>query len=164
MSWLYKSQRVGLNGKIFTMWKIKTLRDGSDVSPFASASVYLPLGRFLRKTKLDELPGLFSVLQGNLALVGYRPEEPRTWELYPPAVKKLLSKQKPGLISLCSLHFFDEERILQLSHDPHREYYEKIFPIKMALRAFYFENKCLPLKAALLWIVCKKVFTSLFKR
>lgn len=161
MSFFYRSERIGKQGKPFTIWKIRTLREGADRSQFAQE--YTFLGRFLRKTKLDELPSILNILKGDLAIFGYRPEEKRTWDLYPKHIQELLAQQKPGLMDLSSIHFFSEEKILELSEDKHSDYWEKIFPLKMALRAFYFENRCFLLNMAILYIVFKKVFKSFFK-
>lgn len=161
---IYKSERVGKNGKVFEMYKFRTLKPNSDSNMFANAETYTKFGRFLRKTKLDELPSLLNVLKGDMSIFGYRPEELRTWNIYSQDIKDFLSQYKPGLMDLSSLHFFDEERILQLSNDKQRAYWEKIFPIKMALRAFYFENKSWPLKLAIVYIVIKKIIKSLFRK
>jgi lipopolysaccharide/colanic/teichoic acid biosynthesis glycosyltransferase len=159
----YKSQRVGRGGRVFTLWKFRTLKEGSDNKEFAGKETYLWYGRFLRKTKLDELPALLNVLKGEMGVFGYRPEEVRVWDTYLPEIKEMLSKHKPGFIDLASLQFFNEEKILQLSNDPADTYWKKIFPVKMALRSFYFENNCFPLKIALGWIAFKKIIGSLWK-
>lgn len=160
-SFFYASVRIGQGGKPFVMWKVRTLSDGADDSQFAQQ--YLPFGRFLRKTKLDELPSLWNIIKGDMAIFGYRPEEARTWNLYPQEIQKILARQKPGLIDLSSIHFFSEEKILEFSEDKHRDYWQKIFPVKMALRSFYFENRCFLLNLALAWIVVKKMVKALFR-
>lgn len=164
MSIFYSSERIGKGGKAFRILKFKTLKDGSNASSYAGKDSYTRFGRFLRKTKLDELPALLNILKGEMSLFGYRPEEKRTWDAMSAGVRETLSKHKPGFIDLSSVHFFDEEKILQLSDDKYKTYWERIFPIKMALRAFWFENKCWPLRFALAWIVAKKMIKSVFKR
>lgn len=164
MSIFYKSQRIGLHGKEFTIWKLKTLKDGSDKYAFATKYNYTRFGRFLRKTKLNEVPAIWNILKGEMNLFGYRPEEKRTWDIYPQDVKDFLSKHKPGFIDLSSIHFFNEEKIMQLGSNSSELYYKKIFPIKTALRSFYFENECFLLKVALAWIVFKKMVKSLFTK
>lgn len=159
----YISERIGKGGKPFKIYKFQTLKAGSSLNSYAAKDSYTRFGKFLRKTKLDELPALLNVLKGEMCIFGYRPEEKRTWDIFTPDVKELLSKHRPGFIDLSSIHFFNEEKILQLSDDPNKAYWEKIFPIKMALRAFWFENKCWPLRFALAWIVLKKMIKSVFK-
>jgi lipopolysaccharide/colanic/teichoic acid biosynthesis glycosyltransferase len=164
MSVLYKSQRIGKGGKEFTIYKFRTLKENSDIYEFVNEDTYTWCGRFLRKTKLDELPALWNILKGDMNLFGYRPEEKRTWDMYTQDIKEFLSKHKPGFIDLSSIHFFNEEKIMQLSNNSKQVYWERIFPIKMALRSFYFENKSFPLKVALAWIVFKKMVKSLFNK
>lgn len=160
MSFLYKSVRIGKGGHPFIIWKIRTLKDGANQSQFAQE--YLPFGRFLRKTKLDEIPSLWNLFKGDLAIFGYRPEEARTWNLYPKDIQDFLALHKPGLMDLSSIHFFSEEKILELSTDKHKDYWEKIFPVKMALRAFYFENRCFLLNVAIFYLVAKRVIKAFF--
>mgnify|MGYP001615618149 FL=1 len=159
-SFFYTSERIGKGGKPFVIYKVRTLKDDGH-SQFAEE--YTRFGRFLRKTKLDELPQLFNVLKGDIGLFGYRAEEKRTWEFYPKHIQRILARHKPGLIDLSSIHFFSEEKILEFSEDKHRDYWEKIFPIKMALRSFYFENRCISLNLVLGWIVFKKVLKAFFR-
>lgn len=162
MSIIYKSQRIGKNGKKFKMYKFRTLKDGTDkTSSFTQKDQYLPLGRFLRKTKLDELPSIVNVLKRDMNVFGYRPEEERSFRLLPNEVKQILSSTRPGMVDLSSLHFFDEEHILQVG-DSHETYWEKIRPMKLAFQVFYIQNRCFLLNVAITWIVIKKMIKSLF--
>lgn len=164
MAFFYRSPRIGLHGKTIEVLKVKTLRDGSDKSQFAQKDAYLWYGRFLRKTKLDELPQFWNVLKGDLALFGYRPMEERELPYLPDSMKEVLLKAKPGLIDMASVAFFDEEKILQQMKDPTKVYYEVIRPLKFALQAFYIEHKCFLLDVAILYMALKKVIGSLFKK
>lgn len=162
---IYKSRRVGKNGKIFNLYKIRTLKQDADKSNlFVREDQYLPFGKFLRKYKLDELPQLINVLKGDMRIFGYRPEEERTFKLYPKEIQEILKREKPGIIDLSSLHFFNEEEILQLGEDYHKDYWEKIRPIKLSLQMFYIQNRCFLLNLAILWIYCKKILWSMLKR
>ncbi len=165
MAFFYKSLRVGKGGKVFTMWKIRTLKDGTDkVSSFASNDQYLPLGRFLRRTHLDELPNALSLLNGNLALVGPRSEEAKSINVLPQEIKKILLSVRPGLTSLASLAFFDESQILEKATDPHRIYWERIKPAKILLDVFYIQHRCLSLDLVILWLTFKKILHSIWSR
>lgn len=144
------------------MYKFRTLKEGSDIYMFAQEKDYTKVGKFLRKTKLDELPALWNVLKGDMGIFGYRPEEKRTWDMMPEDVRAILSPHKPGFIDLASLHFFDEEKLYQ-NGNADEIYWNKVLPMKMVLRSFYFENECFLLKAALLWLVIKKMYKSLWK-
>lgn len=164
MSFFYRSQRIGLHGKTIEVLKVRTLKEGSDKSSFAEKSAYLWYGRFLRKSKLDELPQLWNILKGDMAIFGYRPMEERELALLPEGMKDVLLSSKPGLIDMASLHFFNEEMILQQMKDPHKVYYEAIRPIKFALQAFYIEHKNWALDLALGYMALKKVMRSFFKK
>ena len=157
MGILYKSKRVGKNGRIFVMYKLKTLKDGAGNSEFAGQDSYTRFGRFFRKWKIDELPQLWNVLKGDMSLFGYRPEEPRTFYLMPGYLQDVFLKHKPGIIDMSSVYFIDEERILQLSADPQKTFYEQIKPMKTVLQFFYFEHKSLLLKMAILWAFIKRI-------
>lgn len=162
MSILYRSKRIGKNGKPFWLYKIKTLKDGSDKSPFTTESAYLPLGKFLRKTKLDELPQLWNWLRGDIALVGPRPDEERNINVIPEEYRKVILSIKPGLVDLASIYFYDEEKWLNQLKDPYL-YWTSIKPIKILLQFFYVQNKCLLLDVAVLYMTIKKVIGSLWK-
>ena len=82
MTLFYRSRRVGKKGKLFTLYKFKTLNEGYN-NAFVQENAYKPLGHFLRKTKLDEFPQLINVLKGELTLVGPRPHEPEEVAHYP---------------------------------------------------------------------------------
>lgn len=157
MSIFYRSKRVGQYGRVFDMLKFRTLKDGSDGSMFADGTTYTKFGRILRKTHLDETPQLWNILKGDMGFFGYRPEEPRTFDILPPSMKELLTPQKPGLLDLSSIYFFEEERLVQLGGQ--QAYWEKMKPMKFVLQAFYIENKCALLNLALLWLALRKVIT-----
>ena len=165
-SFIYRSERVGKNGRLFSAYKIRTLKEGVEkASSFAEQSQYLRFGRFLRKCKLDELPQLINVLKGEMSLVGPRPEETRAIEIIPEEVRKILLSAKPGLTSLASLYFYDEEKLLQeVGEDKYRNYWTKVKPAKILLDTFYVRNKCLLLDLAVLWMTFKKVIKSLFNK
>ena len=149
MSILYRAKRSGKHGKIFTMYKFRTLKEG--VGDFADKRGYTWAGKFLRKTRLDELPQLWNVLKGNMSLVGPRPEEAKTIAIYPPDIREKLLSVKPGMFGMGGLFFINEEQALTSSDDPHRDYWEKIKPMKLTLDFFYIDNKCLSLDLWVIW-------------
>jgi lipopolysaccharide/colanic/teichoic acid biosynthesis glycosyltransferase len=163
-SFFYRSYRVGKGGKQIELLKIRTLKEVDTTSSFAQKDQYLWYGKFLRKTKIDELPQLWNILKGDIAIFGYRPEEARTMNLLPDHMRETLLATKPGLLDLASLHFFDEETLMQLGGDPHEIYWQKIRPIKYALQVFYIQNRSVLLNIAIMWIAVKKIIGSLFKR
>lgn len=163
MNWLYKSLRIGKNEKKFWMYKLKTLRDDFDKS-FADESSYTKYGHFLRKYKLDELPQFLNVLKGQMSLVGPRPEEERTINLIPEDIRKTLLSVKPGMTSLASLHFYDEEMLLKQGQDIYKDYWMGVKPLKIMLDIFYIENKSWLLDLAVLWATFKRITRLFFSR
>src|SRR5439155_9254215 len=89
-------------------------------------------GRFLRRTKLDELPQLIDVLRGAMSVVGPRPEVPRYVAMYPPALRDKVLSVRPGITDPVSLRFVDESALLARAADPEREYVEVVMPQKLA--------------------------------
>lgn len=165
-SWLYRSERVGKNGKIFSAYKFKTLKDGTDKhSSFAKEEQYLKWGKFLRKYKLDELGQLINVLKGDMNLVGPRPELIEHIHLIPLDIRMRVLSVKPGLTSLASTHFFDEEKILQRGTNHHLDYWTKIRPMKLLLDVYYVQHRSFLLDLAIIWETIKLIFKyAFFKR
>ena len=153
----YRSRRVGKNGKEFWMYKIRTLKLGADQHVFAQQAVYTISGKFFRKFKLDELPQIWNVLKGDMALVGPRPEESRNIEVLPFDLREQLLSVKPGITSLSALHFIDEERILAESENVSRDFWAKIKPMKILLDVWYVQHRCLLLDIALIYLTIRRI-------
>ena len=131
---------------------------------FAEKEHYTKHGRFLRKLKFDELLQLFNVLKGEMTLVGPRPDFQETYDVMPDYAKKTILSVKPGCTSLSSIHFFNEEKLLQeAGEDKYKNYYTKVKPAKILLDTFYIQNKCILLDVAILYMTAKKVIQSLWK-
>lgn len=135
---LFRQTRVGRFGVPFTIHKFRTMR----VEPGAAITVgqdprITRSGRFLRQTKLDELPQLWDVLRGAMSLVGPRPELPRYVELYPADLREQVLAVRPGITDPASLAYSREAELLAASADPEREYREVILPAKLRLSAEY---------------------------
>ena len=163
MSVFYRSQRVGRDGRVFTMYKFRTLKNGVDRgSSFVNGEQYTRFGWILRKTKLDEVPQVWNVLRRECNVVGPRAEEARTIELLPQDIRAILLSRRPGLTSLASLHYFDEGQILEKSDNPHRDYWLKIKPNKIALDIFYIQNRDLLLDLWIVWKTAVKILKSLW--
>ncbi|MFH1799981.1 MAG: sugar transferase [Candidatus Omnitrophota bacterium] len=132
----YTQARVGLHEKIFRVYKFRTMVDkadtlGTSVTTGIDPRI-TPVGRFLRKTKLDELPQLFNVLKGDMSFVGPRPDVPEIIAKYTPEMKKIFLV-RPGITSVATLHFRQEEAILSRVPDPDRFYDEVVVPLKVEL-------------------------------
>ena len=157
-SWIYRSERVGKNGRPFSLYKFRTLKEDFS-GDFATEESYTRFGRFLRKSKLDELPQLLNLIKGDLSLVGPRPENAECIDLIPKDIRKILLSVKPGLTSLSSVHFYNEEELLR--EDGYEVYYERIKPIKLILDCFYIEHRGLLLKLWIIWRTFVLVLKSL---
>ena len=166
MSILYQSQRIGKNGKPFTLYKLRTMIPNTDrTTQFATPEVYTKWGHTLRKYKIDELPQIFNWLRGDLNVVGPRPDTQNAYDVMPDYAKRKILNIKPGLTSLSSIYFYNEELLLQeLGQDKFKNYYGIIKPAKILLDSFYVENKCFLLDLAIIWLTIKKIIYAALTR
>lgn len=136
----FRQERVGKDGRPFRLLKFRTMRPGSEAGGQLTIGGRDPritgVGRWLRKTKMDELPQLWNVLVGDMSLVGPRPEVPKYVALYAPAQRAVLSV-RPGITGLASIRYIDENELLARSTDPERAYIEEVMPAKLALELQY---------------------------
>lgn len=141
---LYREWRLGRNGCPFRLYKFRTLRHGKEggpsVAPIGDGRV-TGLGRFLRRSHLDELPQLINIVRGDMNFVGPRPAIAEMWSHVPPSLRKRALSFRPGLTSPASLSFLCEDRVLAELPDPLAAYRERIFPAKVAQDAAYFEKR-----------------------
>jgi lipopolysaccharide/colanic/teichoic acid biosynthesis glycosyltransferase len=140
---LHRAQRVGLGGRLFTCYKFRTMKVGAAAEGSRITAARDPritrVGRFLRRSKLDELPQLINVLRGEMSLVGPRPEDPHYVALYSSEQRRVLSV-RPGITSAASIRFRDEEQILT-GDDWERRYREIIMPGKLSLDLEYAQRQ-----------------------
>jgi lipopolysaccharide/colanic/teichoic acid biosynthesis glycosyltransferase len=140
---LYRAKRVGLGGEIFTMFKFTTMVPGDRGPRLTRAGDprITAFGRWLRVTKLNELPQLVNVLKGEMSLVGPRPEDPHYVALYSAEQRKVLSV-RPGLASLAFLRFGDEEAYIERADpaDIEAYYLNELLPEKLAIELQYIRN------------------------
>jgi lipopolysaccharide/colanic/teichoic acid biosynthesis glycosyltransferase len=136
----YRQRRIGQRGVPFFIWKFRSMIPGADTcGPPVTSNGDLrvtPIGRLLRRTKLDELPQLWNVLRGEMSLVGPRPEVARYVEHYSPEQRAIL-QHKPGITDLASLRFRDEESMLRSSTAMEEFYIEQCLPRKLQLNQEY---------------------------
>lgn len=138
---IFKQKRVGRNGKLFTMYKFRSMtvgHGGSSVS-VAGESRITPLGAKLRHYKLDELPELWNVLIGDMSFVGPRPDVPGYADQLKGEDRDVL-KLRPGITGPASLKYRDEEQMLAKQSDPQRYNDEVIFPDKVRLNLYYLHH------------------------
>lgn len=143
---IFTQERIGQHGKKFTIFKIKSMNDRLKTVTW--------FGRFLRKSKLDELPQLFNILKGDMSFVGPRPDVPGYYDLLEGENRKIL-ELKPGLTSEASIKYRNEEKLLQSVVNPKFYNDEVIFPhkVKMNLEYYYNHNLLLDIK-----IILKTIF------
>lgn len=154
----YKQTRVGKNGSSFGLIKFATmLKDspniGSGEITIKNDPRVLPLGKFLRKSKINELPQLWNIFIGNMSIVGPRPMVPNTYARYPRDAQKVLNTVRPGLTGIGSIIFRDEERLLDGREDPIGFYIENIMPHKSDLELWFVENNSI-------WLYIKIIFVT----
>lgn len=139
----YRALRVGRGGRPFYLYKFRSMRVGADrqgpgITVNGDARV-TRVGRLLRRSKLDELPQLLNVLNGEMSLVGPRPEDPRYVKFYSPAQRRILDAA-PGITSAASLRYHDEEALLQ-GPNWERTYREEVMPAKLAIDLDYLDRR-----------------------
>lgn len=138
---IFKQNRVGRNGKLFTMYKFRSMtvgHGGSSVS-VAGESRITPLGAKLRHYKLDELPELWNVLIGDMSFVGPRPDVPGYADQLQGSAREVL-KLRPGITGPASLKYRDEEDLLARQADPQKYNDEVIFPDKVRINLYYLHH------------------------
>lgn len=139
----YFQERVGYKGRPFRIWKFATMLKNSPSIGNKTITVrndprVLPIGRFLRKTKINELPQLVNVLIGNMSIVGPRPLAREGYDFYPKGIKEKVYDSKPGITGIGSVIFRDEEKLTTYSKIPPRELYiNHIAPYKGSLELWY---------------------------
>ena len=137
----FTQKRVGRDGRLFTMYKFRSMtvgHGGSSVS-VAGESRITPLGAKLRKYKLDELPELWNVLIGDMSFVGPRPDVPGYADALTGEAREVL-KLRPGITGPASLKYRDEEEILAGVEDPQKYNDEVIFPDKVRMNRYYLHH------------------------
>jgi len=139
----FRQERIGRHFKPFRIYKFRAMiSDASQKGPsitVAGDSRVTRMGRFLRKTKIDELPQLVNVLKGEMSFVGPRPEVVKYVELFKSDYQKLLSV-RPGITDPASIYYADEEGVLSQSADWESEYTSKILPEKIKFASQYVDN------------------------
>lgn len=138
---IFKQERVGQYGRLFTVYKFRTMtasQNGSSVS-VAGESRITPLGAKLRKYKIDELPELWNVLKGDMSFVGPRPDVPGYADKLEGDDREIL-RLKPGITGPASLKYRNEEELLARVENP-QEYNDKvIYPDKVRINRYYLHN------------------------
>lgn len=142
----FLQERSGQYGEPFRIIKFRTMlgvpAKNHPMITISGDSRITRIGRWLRKTKIDELPQLFNVLWGDMSLIGPRPEVPKYTTLYSPEQLHVFMA-KPGMSGLASLIYVNEEELLSRQPDPERYYVSTLMPAKLKLDLAYCRNICL---------------------
>lgn len=139
---IFRALRVGRSGRTFHMLKLRTMTAcaGGPAIAVANDPRVTSLGRFLRRSHLDELPQLWNVAAGEMSLVGPRPEEPRFVDANAADWRRVLAL-RPGITGPSQLAFADEEQRLLGTNDPERDYRERVLPAKLRADLAYVEGR-----------------------
>ena len=139
----FRQERVGRGGRLFRIHKFRTMRVASSGSQVTSAddNRITPLGKVLRKTKIDELPQLIDVALGDMSLVGPRPEVPRYVELWGEEARAEILSIRPGITDPAAIAYRNEQDELAAAEDPETHYTQVILPRKVAMYRDYVRNR-----------------------
>lgn len=144
---LYSQERIGQDGKSFGLLKFATMLKDSPSMGSGDVTVkgdprVLPFGKFLRKTKLNEVPQLLNIVAGHMSVVGPRPQTPRNFTFFPRESAEIITKMRPGLTGIGSIVFRDEESIVASSSRPLEDCFrEEIGPYKGSLEQWYYHHQ-----------------------
>lgn len=150
----YKGRRVGRGGEIFLMHKFRSMvvnadQIGTDLTPLGDPRV-TKVGRFLRRTKIDEIPQIIDILRGKMSLVGPRPESPLYARYYDERQKHVLSV-RPGMVGPAQIKYRHEELMLKDQEDPDAYYIRELMPRKLEIDLDYVENMSFLLDVGILF-------------
>lgn len=155
-------ERVGKNQKLFRLYKFATMLKDSPNLGTGTLTIHndprvLPLGKILRKTKINELPQILNILFGHISLIGPRPQSPRNFNAFPSQSKEALTTISPGLTGIGSLVFSNEEEILKKTSNPDLFYDSIIMPYKATLELWYINNRNLKTNLSIFFLTISKV-------
>ena len=154
----YFQKRVGYKNKYFQIWKFATMLKDSPNMLTGSLTLrgdprVTPVGKYLRKSKINELPQLFNVLLGDMSFVGPRPQMKVDFDTYTKEVQDKIYNTKPGITGIGSIFFRDEEKWISETELEPKEFYRlHIAPYKGALELWYLKNQSFLLDLKLLFL------------
>ena len=142
---IFKRKRLTKGMKEFTILKFRSMninfdKEAKGIQVKGNSNAITPIGQFIRKTKLDELPQLFNILVGDMSFIGPRPELPRRLKYYSEGDKKIFMVRS-GISSPASIVFSDEEYLMNQVKEPEKFYLEQIMPYKIKLNLYYIKTR-----------------------
>ncbi|MEO0777855.1 MAG: sugar transferase [Bacteroidota bacterium] len=160
---IYEQERIGKGEQPFRLYKFRTMRPASDreglLSLGSTDQRITPIGHFLRRYRLDELPQLWNILIGDMSIVGPRPEVPHYVQHFTEEEKQTL-RVRPGLTDYATLEYLQEGELLAQSSNPEQTYIQDILPQKLALSRRYIQERSLGTDVKIIWKTLAKLWTS----
>jgi len=155
----FTQQRVGKDGEMFNLLKFATmLKDSPNIGTGTITTKddprVLPFGKFLRKSKINELPQLINILRGDMSIIGPRPQDTRCFVVFDKGDQENIKKVRPGLSGVGSIIFRDEESLMDVDDIKQREYiYDHIIsPYKGKVESWYVKHQSIILYFKLIWL------------
>lgn len=161
----YLQKRIGKNNKEFYLLKFATMLKNSSKMQNGTVTIkndprVLPFGKFLRKSKINELPQLFNILKGDMSIIGPRPQTPNYFNNIKDETRNMLLKHRPGLSGIGSIVFRNEEELL-FGQENHLEYHDTVLtPYKTKLELWYLKKRNIFYYFALIFITAYVVFSK----
>ena len=142
----FLQDRIGRQGKYFKLYKFATMLKNSPNIGTGTVTLHndprvLPLGGFLRTTKINELPQLINILKGDMSVIGPRPQTQRCFDAFPRQSQQEIIKVRPGLSGIGSIVFRNEEEMIHANNDPDKFYDEIVMPYKGSLEVWYVSHQ-----------------------
>jgi len=164
---LYRQRRVGLGGEYFDIYKFTTMVKNSENMGAGAITLkddirVLPIGKILRKSKINELPQLFNILKGDMSLIGPRPQDRLGFNAFNKDEQDTIIQVRPGLSGIGSIFFRDEEEMMERANveDKKRFYIESISPYKGKIEAWYVEYQTISIYFTLIYLTLYAVISS----
>lgn len=159
----FRQERMGRGARPFFILKFRTMVQDAPARggpiTFGADPRITPIGKFLRKTKADELPQLLNVLRGDMSLVGPRPEVPPYVKMFADDYAEILSV-RPGITDLASIKYRDEAAVLARAADPETEYVRRVLPEKIRLAKEYVQRQSFWFDIGLILLTVAALFRS----
>ena len=157
----YRQVRVGMHGKLFRIFKFRSMRLGSDKASQITIgerdSRITRSGIIIRKYKLDELPQLINVFTGDMSFVGPRPEVPKYVDLYTEAQRHVLDV-RPGITDMASIKYINENELLGKANNPEDYYIHTIMPDNLSINLEYVKNNSFMDDVTIIFKTLSKIF------
>ncbi len=159
----FLQNRVGKNGQNIKLFKFATMLKNSPEIGTGTLTVkgdprVLPVGKFLRKTKINELPQILNIISGEMSIIGPRPQEIRCFNAFPKSSQDTIKKVKPGLSGIGSIVFRNEGSLMESCNEPEKFYDEVIMPYKGKLEEWYVKHNNIKtyfiLLLSTIWVIC----------